>query len=102
MLAVTLNSLGELMSEQEKWGESAEYFNDAVEILKDTADEHPELLRIRENLTKVLQNRGDIKQAIVELQAARKALSDLDLQRDLRSIWNKVKKGLDTKAQQDQ
>ncbi len=102
MLAVTLNSLGELMSEQEKWGESAEYFNEAVEILKDTADEHPELLKIRENLTKVLQNRGDIKQAIVELQAARKALSDIDLQRDLRTIWDKVKKGLDTKAQQDQ
>lgn len=100
MVAVTLNKLGELMSKQENWGESAEYFNEAMEILKDTAEEHPELLRIRSNLAKVINNQGDVKQAIAELEAAKKTLGEVDFRKASRLIWDKVKERVDKKKPQ--
>ncbi len=97
MVALTLNQLGELMSKQENWNESAEYFSEAMEILKDTAQEHPELMRIKTNLAKVIHNRGNVKEAVSELQAAKQAIDDMDLQKDLQQIWEKFKTGLEKK-----
>jgi serine/threonine protein kinase len=102
VVAVTLNRLGEIMSQKEKWGESAEYFAEAVEILKETTAEHPELGRIRDNLAKVLKNQGDVGQALNELQAAKAALQDLDVQENLKTIWNKVKDGLEKKKAEEE
>ncbi len=102
LVAATLNKLGQLMSQQKKWEESAKYFDEAVAILKDTAEAHPELREIRDDLTRAIKNRGDINQAVGDLKAAKKAFDKLDIQSELHSIWDRVKKELEEKKKDQQ
>jgi hypothetical protein len=95
VVARTLNRLGEIMLDEQNLAESEEYFNEAMQILKDAAEDNPEIKRIKTNLTRVLQNRGDLQKAIVELQAAQKTIREMDLKKSLYQVWDQVTSGLE-------
>ena len=67
-MAQTLNKLGEFTSDCENWKQSEEYFREAVDILKDTANDKQQLSAIRMKLINVLEKQGDFKQVVTELQ----------------------------------
>jgi serine/threonine protein kinase len=100
-VALTLTELGDLMSQRQRWNESAEYFEEAIDVLKEAAEEHPELLRIRENLTNVIKNRGDVQRSIEELKSAKEVLQRIDLEGNLRMFWEKVQESLNSKDPED-
>jgi serine/threonine protein kinase len=86
-VAATLNQLGEVMARQKNWHESEKFYRQALGIVESLSDADLETLgQIRLNLIACLKDRGDVQQAIEELEKYRGQLEASGLM-DHASQW---------------
>ncbi len=91
LVAGTLNQLGQLMSDKKNWQQSESYFREACEILKDQAENNPQLSAIQIKLAHVLKNQGNWKKAIAELQSIKDDLRNVELPEEISGLLNNIK-----------
>jgi serine/threonine protein kinase len=91
LVAQTLNQLGELTSDSEKWGQSEEYFREAFEILNQTANDKQQLSAVRMKLVNALEKQGNFKHMIAELQDIKENSQHSEVHDEVSGLLDKIK-----------
>ena len=94
LVAQTLNQLGELTSDRQKWKQSEQYFREAVEILKKSADDTEQLSSIRQKLANALRKQGDLKKVVAEIQVIKEEIQESETYGKLNGLFENLKSSI--------
>ena len=92
LVAQTLNKLGEITSSGGNWMESEKYFRQAVEILKQTANDERQLAAVRGKLAAALEKKGDLEKLAKGIHDIKESLERSEFNGDISGLFESIKR----------